>query len=86
MAFLVSNVKVDTDVDRYHDVVFGWDFVDRALESDRVLCDHSSDSPCITQCAEAAMKPWIHNTFINSETLPDGVNTVRNVQARDAAF
>ena len=35
--------------------------------------------------AEAAMKPWLHHALIYSKSLADGVNAVRDVQARDAA-
>jgi len=85
VALLVPDVEVDTDVDRHHNVVFGRDVMDRALESDCVFSDHGGHSPCITQGAEAAMKPWLHQALIYSKSLADGVNAVRDVQARDAA-
>jgi hypothetical protein len=71
-------MEVDTDVKRYHDIIFGWDVLNWTLESNCVFRYHDRNGLIVHAMAEAALKTWLNNTCFLSKGLPKSVHTIWN--------
>ena len=75
-ALASSNMEINTHIQRDHDIVFGGDPFDWALESDGVLGDHDSDAPEVHAVAKATLQPWLDDARPLSEVLPESIHSI----------
>ena len=70
-------MKINTHINRYSDIVLGWDISNWALESNSVLCYHNSN---LSVWQIAASVSWFHNSLIGTPFLFKREHTIWDVK------
>ena len=77
-----TNMEINANIKWDHDVIFCWDLLDRALESDGVLGNHHGDGSEISTMAEATLKTRFDNSSSFTEMLAKSVHAIWNEHVR----